>query len=169
MMPTTQRHGDLSVLVGDWFAALGRRLWRDGRKDHVAMSVAHKLDRDDYGRARSALEQLRALNPNWDEGRAPSISKTAIDRALTLIGVFQRDKSVPAPRVGPMSDGGVELAWSIATTRGRLEIEARFAAEGDTLLVGLAHTPGFSFEGPINGGPDEFAQRIRDAFKDLSG
>jgi len=129
------------------------------------MSVLHKAD--EYSRALLDLDRLRKLPKNWDQQGAPAISKRAIDEAVNLVRAFQRDRSAPAPRVVAMCDGGVELAWAASTDHGRLEIEARFVDEGNTLLIGLAHSPGFIFDGPVHGTQD-FVQRIRDTFKEHS-
>ena len=164
-MPATKSSSDFSLGVKVKLM-LGRLLGHAGGKD-ITMSVVHNISRtdDEYTRARRAVEALRTLPHNWDGDGAPQLSKRSLDRALTVLGVLERESSfIPGPRVSAMPDGGVHLLWTRVTGKGRLEAEARITEEGDQVTIGYAHLAGFEVDDHVH---DEYelAQRIRDRFK----
>jgi hypothetical protein len=168
-MPAMKGHVDIGfrVRLVDVLAALRRRVWgsEPGRKGEGNMSLGARISEDDHVHARRALERLRTLDDNWDREGGRRISKSAVDRALAVLTMLQRD--LPAPAVAAMRVGGVELAWVATTRAGRLEIEMRFDDEGDTLLVGLAHKPGFIVEEQFDD-PRKVTERVREEFAALT-
>lgn len=57
-----------------------------------------------------AVEQLSALQPNWNSYGAPIIDRTALRNALQLL-FWSAATATPAPLLVPTSEGGVQLEW----------------------------------------------------------
>lgn len=163
-MPDTARARSASAIP--LIAWVRERISRFGpgveRKDSVAMSAVPRIVEDDgYAAARRALEGFRSLPDGWDGEGAPRPSKSAIDRAMTVVNHLAVDRVEPAPHVFALPDGGVQLCWNRTTRSGRLEVEARLEDEGGELMIGYAHQAGFEFHEPVSD-PYEIVKRVSD-------
>jgi len=67
-----------------------------------------------------ALDDLAALRANWDGYGSPAIQPAALESARRLLSAVERE-GLPAPRIGPVSGGGIGIAWQ--TGQNELELE----------------------------------------------
>lgn len=96
--------------------------------------------------------QLMHLRPDWDPRGSTAVSRNNLQDAVTfLVRVMRPD--TPAPWVGPLANGGVELAWHV----GNVEVEAIFdRARGECeLLVTVGENES---EAPIEHAESLFAE-----------
>jgi hypothetical protein len=62
-------------------------------------------------------EWMLSLSENWDDGGAPKINVQAFDTAKIFLLAFSKwafqrhGLKIPAPVIGPVPDGGVNLEW----------------------------------------------------------
>lgn len=71
-----------------------------------------------------SLFELKNLPANWDGYGSPPLSTNALSTALSL---FLTDiEDLPAPRISPVSGGGVQLIWRI----GGRELDLEALADG---------------------------------------
>lgn len=68
---------------------------------------------------------FRWLTPNWDSYGSEPVNQRAIDVALNLID-YVGFGNVPAPRVVPVSGGGIQLEW----VKGNRELEVEIHPHG---------------------------------------
>lgn len=67
------------------------------------------------------LIDLRTLPPNWDSYNAMPVNTKLVDTALTFMSGLLGPSS-PAPRVVPLSSGGLQLEWH----RNEIDVEVVF-------------------------------------------
>jgi len=67
------------------------------------------------------LDELTQLRPDWDGRRSPPLNPGDIVAAIRFLSEVMR-ADTPAPWIGPLSSGGVQLAWR----HGDVEVEAVF-------------------------------------------
>lgn len=73
-----------------------------------------------YREARETVDSLAHLPRGWDTYGSRPIQSQAVQGALFLLGVAER-MGLPAPRISPVSGGGIQLDWT--GTRRDLEVE----------------------------------------------
>lgn len=74
------------------------------------------------------LADFEKLHPNWDSYGSPRISDGVIDVAVELIrnAIFD---NVPAPRIIPISGGGIQFEWGKGAREIELEIHPDLSIE----------------------------------------
>ncbi|MGH7411131.1 MAG: hypothetical protein ACREJ6_08775 [Candidatus Methylomirabilis sp.] len=116
------------------------------------MSIAgeeamNKLDHD-YFVAQQKITAMRDLKPGWNSYRGAPIGDGARGRAMRLLELL-RAENTPVPGVGPTPDGGVQLAWSLPSARGQLELEVTLLDSGGEYSFGYRDEDGFIAEGRV--------------------
>lgn len=98
------------------------------------------------------LGELVHLRQDWDPRGSSPISKDDLDDALQFLSRVMRPDT-PAPWIGPLASGGVELAWHA----GNVEVEAIFdRGRGECqLLVSVGDSES---EAPIDHAESLFAE-----------
>jgi hypothetical protein len=97
--------------------------------------------RDEAGRsaipALVRLEELRALDPDWDSYGARAVAPIALDQARRLIGAVEESYSGQGSAepdfIAPVANGGLQIEW--CGPRGQLELEIGPGGEIGYLVV----------------------------------
>jgi len=142
-------------------ATAGPRLFLAALHSGVTAFVARlkhqRVPIDDLGylRAARAVGELSKLAPDWNSHRADRISDQSRAWATELLIALDKLNRalgcrIPAPAVTPTPDGGVQLAWSVPSPEGELEVEAILLEKGGELYVGLAEEAGFQQQARID-------------------
>ncbi len=74
------------------------------------------------------LADFEKLHPNWDSYGSPRISDGVIDMAVELVRNANFD-NVPAPRIIPISGGGIQFEWGKGAREIELEIHPDLSIE----------------------------------------
>lgn len=99
--------------------------------------------------ARETMEDLAALEGNWDSYGASRLRPEAVDQALLILArALSTRADLADPMIVPTSEGGLQLEWDHDRTH--LEIEIRPTLE---ILVYWESPDGESWEGPMPKGP----------------
>lgn len=73
---------------------------------------------------------FKSLAPNWDSYGSPGPANCAIQAALSFL-IDIPFSSLPAPRIVPVSGGGLQFEW----TRGERELEVEVRPEGSIEIL----------------------------------
>jgi hypothetical protein len=100
-------------------------------------------------RAVGKIEEIAALDDNWDGHGSRKVSETAITGAYYLVSILDQYHSagyqLPPTYIVPSRDGGIQVEWNTPTKH--LEIEALSLGGGEFLATG---DDGFDLEGKID-------------------
>ena len=79
------------------------------------------------------IEELSRLPFNWDSYGSPPVQSAAVHGALQVLLAARANEQSPAPRVVPVSGGGLQLEWRI----GGRELDVEILPDGsmETLTV----------------------------------
>jgi|SRR5712691_1706100 len=113
----------------------------------------------DYSVARQKIAAMKDLQPGWNSHRAGRIGDGARVAAARLLEVLHA-MNTPAPEVGPTPDGGVQLAWSLPSKRGQLELEVTVFDNEFEYSFGYRDADGFIAEGRVKD-PEDVASKLR--------
>lgn len=69
--------------------------------------AAHAIER----KALALLNDLLALEPNWDSYQAPRVLPNIAVYALHIVRALTSGVGLPLPHINPMASGGIQLAW----------------------------------------------------------
>ncbi len=83
------------------------------------------------------------MTADWDGYGSPPVRRSAIEGAMTLLGLLQ-DIPLPPAHVSPVPGGGVQIDWESAGK----ELELEFRANGT--LAFLATDPAGEREGTLS-------------------
>jgi hypothetical protein len=88
------------------------------RREYYSRGKTYAIDWQDYGQPlpvwfdplMQGFVDLLTLPPNWDSYGAGAVDTMLVHAAISFINGFLRPSS-PAPRVVPLSSGGLQLEW----------------------------------------------------------
>jgi len=97
-----------------------------------------------------SLGRLSELEENWDRRGSPRINRDLIELAARIIQSIERS-DVPAPNIGPVTGGGIQLEWELGEKGIELEIlpdgsleylieNADYFLEGEIPVVGAVNS-----------------------------
>src|SRR5712692_1746344 len=89
------------------------------------------------------LATVELLQANWDSYGSPPPADNVLDLTRNLVAGITAT-SVPAPRVIPISGGGIQLYW----VKGNREIEVKLHSDLTAALL-IVENDRILFEGPI--------------------
>jgi hypothetical protein len=74
------------------------------------------------------LGEIVNLPPNWDSYGSPPPTTTAVEIVMDLLETID-NPNLPAPRVVPVSGGGLQLEWNVSPRELQLEISGEGIAQ----------------------------------------
>lgn len=137
----------------DWrlvYPNVGLEVWGAQRREiHVRGAIPRW-----WAEVAPRLGELVQLRQDWDPRGSSPISRDDLEDALQFLSRVMRPDT-PAPWIGPLASGGVELAWRA----GNVEVEAIFdRARGECeLLVSVGDRES---EAPIDHAESLFAEVV---------
>lgn len=120
------------------FASVG--MWSvDGRSDAVAGNTTIRVGRMNQWQREAVAKVLKfaySLRQNWDSYGSAPIRTWVVDAAIELIREVPFD-NLSAPRVVPVSGGGIQFEWSKGNRDLEIEVRPDRSIEGLKVLSGM--------------------------------
>lgn len=114
------------------------RPFSDYDREELVLSVKRQVER-----------LLSLQRPNWDSYGARPIASGAVERAAGLV-IQLIEHEMPAPRLYPLSDGGVRLEW----VDGDAEVYIDVSAVDEPTAYYTDERTGDEWEGSVSDAPD---------------
>ncbi len=111
----------------------------DGRSDAVAGNTSIRVGRMNQWQREAVAKVLRfaySLRQNWDSYSSAPIRTWVVKTAIDLIREVPFD-NLSAPRVVPVSGGGIQLEWSKGNRDLEIEVRPDRSIEGLKVLAGM--------------------------------